>query len=97
MLSMGTILNIKDFRSHYASFVYPVRNSNSPYIIQEAAVSPGCTLADSTTPFLPSESIPFFSEIIKESHRLPAKVLPIGFIFKNFYQCSSICKSCKYS
>ena len=75
---MGTILNTKFSLKAYASAVLLTRNSMTPFIIQLAFDSPGCTLADMKTPFFAL----FFSllgsfsleVIVRYSHRFPAKV-----------------------
>ena len=51
-LRMGTILKTKLSRKALASGVWLTRYSIAPFIIQEALLSPGCTLALRKTPFL---------------------------------------------
>lgn len=47
--SIGTILNMNFSRSSFAVLDSPVRKSRTPFIIQEAGVSPGWTRAVTTT------------------------------------------------
>ena len=87
--TMGTILKTKFSRRAYASAVLLTRNSMTPFIIQLAFDSPGCTLDEMKTPFL----LLLFSllgslsllVIVIYSHRLPASVRQSVLRWKKFW------------
>lgn len=78
-LRIGTILKTKWSRSALASAALLVRKSRTPFIIHEALLSPGCTLALRKMPFLDIAFTLLGSlslEVIERySHLFPANVL----------------------
>ena len=73
---MGITLKTKCYQRISASGISVlVRNSSAPFIIQEPTLSPGCTLAVSTTPLrLAMFSGFYLLVIVRISNGFPARV-----------------------
>jgi len=80
---MGKILKTNLSLRILASGASETKNSTRPFIIQEALLSPGCTLAEIKIPFFYAiSSVVLLEVMVRYSHLFPARVLQRVFLTK---------------